>query len=277
MLSNAAQQFTVLGGAGFVGSHLAAYLRAQSHRCEVPARGDATVFSRPLGHVVYAIGLTSDFRTRPLETVEAHVCVLRQLLASGQFDSLTYLSSTRVYAGGSDTSEDAALRVNPNDPSDLYNLSKLMGESLCLHGGRRAVKVARLSNIVGVRDSADSFLEQLLREGLRAGQVQLQTSLASRKDYLYIDDAVALLARIALAPEAGIFNVAAGVGTSNAQIAQALAEQAKIQVSVSPGAADWDFPDVDIAKVRRLFQFSPQPFSAFFPQFLRAYPSAEGH
>ncbi len=271
-----AQQFTVLGGAGFVGSHLVAHLRAQGHRCEVPARGDATVFTRPLGHVVYAIGLTSDFRTRPLDTVEAHVCVLRELLARGQFDSLTYLSSTRVYAGGQDTTEEAALRVNPNDPSDLYNLSKLMGESLCLHGGRRPVKVARLSNIVGVRDSADSFLEQLLREGLAAGKVELQTALASRKDYLHIDDAVALLARIALSPEEGIFNVAAGTGTSNAQIAQALAEQAKIQVSVSPTAAEWDFPDIRVTKVQRLFQFSPQPFSVFFPQFLRAYTHAEG-
>ena len=274
-MGNSAQQFTVLGGAGFVGSRLVAHLRAQGHRCEVPARGDATVFTRPLGHVVYAIGLTSDFRTRPLDTVEAHVCVLRQLLATGQFDSLTYLSSTRVYAGGSDTAETASLRVNPNDPSDLYNLSKLMGESLCLHGGRRPVKVARLSNIVGVRDSADSFLEQLLREGLRHGRVQLQTSLASRKDYLYIDDAVALLARIALAPEEGIFNVAAGSGTANAQIAQALAEQAKIEVLVSPAAADWDFPDISIARVQQVFKFSPQPFSVFFPQFLRAYP--KGH
>jgi nucleoside-diphosphate-sugar epimerase len=268
-------RFTVLGGAGFVGSRLAAHLRALGHACDVPARGDANVFSRPLGHVVYAIGLTSDFRTRPLDTVEAHVCVLRQLLATGRFESLTYLSSTRVYAGGTDTTEAATLRVNPNDPSDLYNLSKLMGESMCLHGGRRHVKVARLSNIVGVRDTADSFLEQLLREGLRTGRVELHTSLASRKDYLFIDDAVALLARIALATQDGIFNVAGGTGTSNQQIAQALSQQAKIQVSVSPEAADWDFQDISIARVQGLFQFSPQPFSVFFPQFLRSYPHTE--
>ena len=276
-MGNDTQQFTVLGGSGFIGSRLAAYLRGQGHRCEVPARGDATVFSPPLGHVLYAIGLTSDFRTRPLDTVEAHVCVLRQLLATGQFESLTYLSSTRVYAGGADTSEAATLRVNPNDASDLYNLSKLMGESLCLHGGRAQVKVARLSNIVGVRDSADSFLEQLLREGLPTGRVELQTSLASRKDYLYVDDAVALLTRIALAPQGGIFNVAAGVGTSNQQIAQALSQQAKIEVSVNSAAADWDFPDIAIAKVQQLFQFSPQPFSEFFPHFLAAYPRGKGH
>jgi nucleoside-diphosphate-sugar epimerase len=266
--------YTVLGGSGFIGSRLAAHLRAQGLHCEVPARHDASVFTRALGHAVYAIGLTSDFRARPLDTVEAHVCLLRQLLASGNFESLTYLSSTRVYAGGSDTSETASLRVNPNDASDVYNLSKLMGESLCLHGGRHNVKVARLSNIVGVRATPDSFLEQLLREGLSTGKLELHTSLASRKDYLYVDDAVDLLARLAASEHSGIFNVAGGVGTANAQIAQALAEQAKIQVSVNPAAPDWDFQDISIRKVQQHFPFSPQPFSEFFPRFLAAYPRA---
>jgi nucleoside-diphosphate-sugar epimerase len=262
---------TVLGGRGFVGSHLVRHLRSQGHDCIVPERNDETVFRRPLGRVVYAIGLTADFRSRPLETVEAHVCLLRRLLETADFESLTYLSSTRVYAGITDTSEAARLQVNPNDPSDLYNLSKLMGESLCLHGGRPGLKVARLSNIVGLRPDPDMFIDQLLDEGRRTGQVVFRTSLRSRKDYLHVDDAVALIARIALSGNDGIYNVASGEGITNGEIARALTAEMGYEVFVDDGAPTWDFTAIDVGRAKAHFGFSPQAFSDYFPVYLRDY------
>jgi nucleoside-diphosphate-sugar epimerase len=262
---------TVLGGRGFVGSHLVRHLRGQGHDCFVPERNDETVFRRPLGRVVYAIGLTADFRSRPLETVEAHVCLLKRLLETADFESLTYLSSTRVYAGAADTAEAARLQVNPNDPSDLYNLSKLMGESLCLHGGRPGLKVARLSNIIGPRADPDMFIDQLLDEGRRTGGVVFRTSLDSRKDYLHIDDAAALIARIALSGNVGIYNVASGEGVANGEIARALTAEMGFDVSVVPGAPTWDFTAIDVSQAKARFGFSPQAFSDYFPAYLRDY------
>lgn len=269
-------QVTVLGGTGFIGSHLVRHLRRLGHACRSFARDDASVYTQPLGHVIYAIGLTADFRRRPLDTVEAHVCVLRRLLETGRFESLTYLSSTRVYAGAADTAETALLRVNPNEPGDLYNLSKLMGESLCLHGGRQGMKVARLSNIVGLRKDPDIFIDQLLDEGCRTGRVVFRTALASRKDYLHIDDAVDVLTRMALSADSGIYNVASGEGVENAQIARALAEQMGFEVSVVPHAPTWDFTGIDISKARTRFGFSPRRFADYFPVFLQDYRSNLG-
>jgi nucleoside-diphosphate-sugar epimerase len=262
---------TVLGGRGFVGSHLVRHLRSQGQACFVPERDDDTLFSRPLGRIIYAIGLTADFRSRPLETVEAHVCLLKRLLETADFESLTYLSSTRVYAGAADTAETARLWVNPNDPSDLYNLSKLMGESLCLHGGRPGLTVARLSNIVGLRTDPDMFIDQLLEEGRRTGGVVFRTSLESRKDYLHIDDAVALIARIALSGNVGIYNVASGEGVTNGEIARALAAEMGFDVSVAPEAPTWEFTAIDMSQAKAHFAFSPQAFSDYFPAYLRDY------
>ncbi|QEI07243.1 NAD(P)-dependent oxidoreductase [Pigmentiphaga aceris] len=264
---------TVLGARGFVGSHLVAHLTAQGYDCHAPARG-AELGREPMGHVIYAIGLTADFRSRPLDTVEAHVCVLRQLIASGNFDSLTYLSSTRVYTGASDTSETAVLRVNPNDPSDLYNISKLMGESLCLHAGLPNIRIARLSNIVGLRPDPDIFIDQLLEEGRRSGKVVLRTALTSKKDYLYIDDAVSLLTRIALSAEHGIFNVASGEAVENGDIARFLERDMGFAVSVLPDAPEWYFAPVDVSKVRTHFGFAPVAFSEYFPRYLSRYKAA---
>lgn len=269
-------EITVLGSAGFIGNHLARHLQREGYRCNLPQRGDESIYTRPLGHVIYAIGLTADFRSRPLDTVEAHVCVLRRLLQRGNFISLTYLSSTRVYAGLKNTAETAQLLVNPNEPGDLYNISKLMGESLCLHCGRPGMKVARLSNVVGLRPDPDIFIDQLLEEGCRTGKVKFRTSLKSRKDYLFIDDAVELLTRIALSQESGIYNVASGEGTENAEIAHALAKDMRFEIAVAPDAPAWDFTSIDIAKVKTRFQFSPRHFSDYFPAFLQSYRLKKG-
>ena len=61
---------------------------------------------RPAGHVIDCIGLTGDFRTRLLDTAEAHVSLVARCLAELCFDSFLLLSSTRVYTRASATHED---------------------------------------------------------------------------------------------------------------------------------------------------------------------------
>ncbi len=266
-----APRITVLGAAGFVGSALVQHIRSLGRECLAPLRGDAHIYRQPLGHVIYTIGLTADFRSRPLDTVEAHVCVLRRLIAEAQFDSLTYLSSTRVYAGGDDTHEGACLRVNPNDASDLYNLSKLTGEALCLHSGRAGMKVARLSNVVGVRRDADTFIDQLLAEAAGSGRAVMRSAPDGCKDYIALDDAAALLARIAMSSATGIFNVASGEQVSGGTVARLMQQVRGIQVDVAANAPLWDFAPINTQRVRTEFGFQPQAFAEHFTALLQAH------
>ena len=271
-----AERITVLGGAGFIGSHLLRHLQRAGHETFSPGRGDQRVFTEPLGHVVYSIGLTADFRTRPLETIEAHVCILRRILAEAHFTSLTYLSSTRVYAGAASTSEEANLRVNPLDPGSLYNLSKLTGEALCLHCGRPGIKVARLSNVVGLRSDSDMFVNQLVDIGLAQGHVELHTALTARKDYLYVDDAVGLLEAMATSPVEGIFNVASGEGVDNGQIVRQLEKRLGFTTSVAADAPTTEYLPVDISRARATFGFAPSRFADYFPKFIDLYKQKKG-
>lgn len=253
--------WTVLGASGTIGRRLSAHLRAAGHAVFSPDRGE-DIYSRPLGHMIYAIGLTADFRQRPFDTVDSHVSVLGELLKHGNFESLLYLSSTRVYGRAAGGNEDSPLPMLSQDPSDLYNLSKLMGESLCLQDARSSVRVARLSNVVAGDDAESAnFVPSLVREA-RSGRIVLQTSMDSVKDYIHIDDVVELLSRIAVRGRERLYNVASGIQTTHEQWTTLLAARTGCVVKVVPSAPTIRFVPIDIGRIRTEFDYHPRPVLA---------------
>lgn len=272
-------RITILGASGTIGRRLASHLRSAGHDVFAPARGDAALWRENLGNVFYCIGVTADFRSKPLETIEAHVEIVRRLLAEARFERLVYLSSTRVYgSGGGETPvhEATPLTVSPHSGSDLYNLSKLMGESLCLHGSRGRAVVARLSNVVGGEDEdSENFLPSLLRDA-RAGHIHLRSALDSAKDYIHIDDVVPLLARMVEPQALGIYNLASGIRISHHEWLKAIAASTGAPWSVEPGAPRLLFPPIEINRIRAEFDADPRhPVEALFPSArrLQARPS----
>ncbi|MFN7156413.1 MAG: NAD-dependent epimerase/dehydratase family protein [Acidovorax sp.] len=251
--------FTVLGASGYIGSRLVAHLRAQGHTVWAATRGDAEVLTRPLGHVIYCVGLTADFRSRPFDTVDAHVGLLAEVLRRAQFDSLLYLSSTRVYMGAASTQEGAVLSVRPGDPSYLYNLTKLTGECLCHASGRAGVRVARLSNVVGPGMDAASgnLVADLLRQA-RQGHIVLRSDPQSAKDYVHVADVVDWLPRIALVGRASIYNVASGEQTTHRQWLEWLANTYSATFAITEPAPWQDFAPIDVTRGHDEFGWVPR-------------------
>jgi nucleoside-diphosphate-sugar epimerase len=263
--------FTILGASGFIGSALVAALRESGEECFPPARDDASILSRPLGHVIYAIGMTADFRSRPFATARAHVAVLADIMEKADFESLTYLSSTRVYAGCANTSPDSRLSVDPTDPSDLYNTTKLAGESLCLNGGKDKTRVVRLSNVVGVAESPSAnFIDEIVRDALD-GRVVMRSAPESAKDYILIDDVVRLLPTIATQGTQPIYNLASGRNLRNVQWTDLLREKTGCEVIYEHEAPVWEFPEIEIDTTCREFRFSPGVAFDILPALLSRY------
>jgi nucleoside-diphosphate-sugar epimerase len=258
-------RFVVLGASGVIGRRLVTALRNAGEEVWTPARGDTEIFSRRLGHVIYAIGVTADFRTRPFDAVQAHVCTLTNFLRKAEFDSFLYLSSTRVYSGANKCSEDTLLQVRSQEPSDLYNLSKLMGESICFSSGHKEVRVARLANVVGGDDPhSTNFLPTLWREA-QAGKILLQSTLTSKKDYIHIDDVVNLIPRIATHGQHKLYNVASGIQISHGQWVDYFKELTGCTVQIATNAAEIFFAPIDVTRVCGEFGFVPRPLITALP------------
>jgi nucleoside-diphosphate-sugar epimerase len=239
-----------------IGAALTAALRAGGHevltvdRLALPALLES---GRPTGHVISCIGLTGDFRTRPLDTAEAHVGVAARCLAGLRCESFLYLSSTRVCARALATDEDAPLPCLPADPSDLYNLTKLTGEALCLADPRAGVRVARLSNVYSAEPGAGTFLGQIITSGRDTGRVLFRQGPQSEKDYVSLADVVRLLPMIATGGRHRLYNLAAGRNTSHASIATILSASPGWLTDFIPDAPTIRFPPIDIGRLRAEF------------------------
>lgn len=257
---------TVLGASGFIGSHLVAFLQRSGLEYQGVARGQ----QRPggdLGHVIYSIGVTADFRQRPYDTVESHVCTLLDLVRHASFESILYLSSTRLYIGSSGVArEDEDITVNPLRFEDIYNISKAMGESIVLSLGAKG-RVARLSSVYG-RGQTETFLAGVVAEAKTRGAILLRSAPESARDYVSAEDVAEVLVNIALRGRERIYNVASGVTLTNGEVAAAIARHTGCSVTFNPDAAAELFPRIDNERIRSEFAFKPAPLMNELPSLL---------
>jgi nucleoside-diphosphate-sugar epimerase len=249
-------QFTVFGGNGFVGGEVARLLEARGKSVLRVTRGAWPEPGTELGDVIFTIGMTADFRKRLVETVEQQVLRLYEALTRYTFNSLTYLSSARVYGGAASTREDATLLVRPMEEDHIYNISKLAGESLCFAHANPKIRVVRMSNVYGVQDTSNLFLTAVMREAVATGSVTIGQSPMSSKDYIWVGDAADAIIRIAEAGAQRLYNVAAGYNITHQAIADILNE-AGYKCTFKEGGAVVTFPPVDISKYLGEFQTKP--------------------
>lgn len=259
---------TVVGAAGFIGRALSQHLRGQGFEVHEAARDHQRWLDGPLGHVFYCAGLTADYAQRPHDAVQAHVVLLNAVLQMGRFESLVYLSSTRLYDGSLvDVADEATpLALDPRQPRHLYDLSKALGESLCLAAGGGRARVARLSCVYRDAGDADGFLPQLLRgvpqalamaESATPPRLHIDTTLHATRDYVHLDDVLAALVLIATRGTQPLYNVASGRNLSNRELFARLRELSGCEIVAQRQHMARPSPRIDISRLRREFAWRP--------------------
>lgn len=252
---------TVIGASGFVGSALTLQLRSADLNVATPRRDEQP--TGELGDVFFCAGLTADFRSRLFDTIDAHVTLAASILRRGRFKSFVYLSSTRVYQRSAIGAEDEKIVVDPLDASDVYNLSKLTGEAICLADPRPAVRVVRLSNVFGSGDQSNNFLTSLLHDAHNKRQVHVRGMRTASKDYITLDDAVAAIAKVPTHAQSRLINIASGAPVSNGEIGDMIKLLLDVRVTYGmvPGPS---FPIIDNRRMRTELGITPTPFAEAF-------------
>jgi nucleoside-diphosphate-sugar epimerase len=145
-----------------------------------------------------------------------------------------------------------------------------MGESVVRLAGDKA-RIVRLSNAYGGDFSQQTFLSMIIHEALTSGTITLQTSLESAKDYVNVNDVVALLPKIA---EGGLhhsYNVAGGVNVTHRELADEIARLTGCMVTQDLNAETTSFPVIDISRIQHEFGFTPSHILHDLPQVIEAY------
>ncbi len=203
----------VAGGHGFIGARL------------VDALSGAEAFGRagPSGSydaVVWAAGhRSSDAAALEAEHVSAPLAALAHVRPGGRF---VYLSSGEVYGPNAvPFREDQA-----PDPRSPYALAKLRGERALADAAADAgvmIAVLRLAVVYGPGQAGTMLLPTLLAT-LRAGRRFAMTPGEQTRDFVHVDDVVALVrAALVEAASAGLYNGGTGVESSIAEVARTLA------------------------------------------------------
>lgn len=246
---------SVLGAAGFVGRHVVAELARRGVAAVEYTRDNWPAPGVDLGHAIYCVGMTADFRSRPFDTVDAHVGRVRDLLANNRCRSFLYTSSTRIYRGAAGTTEETPLVMTPGDPDRLYDLTKLAGECLVLAMPEPTFRVARLSNLYGLGQRSLNFLSAILGEAARDGALELRQTPASTKDYVAVQHVARSLVDIALRGRHRLYNVSSGEAISHGAIAQVLSDGFGIKVTTAADARTDPQPAID--NTRLAAEFGP--------------------
>lgn len=261
--------FTIFGASGFVGGALAIYLRSLGYSVREVGRNNWPEVGASLGNVIFAIGMTAQFRGKSIQTIETQIQTAVDFFKNYQYNSFLYLSSTRVYQSSSSSDEGGSICAVPGDSEYIYNLTKLTAECLCLSFESHRVKVVRLSNVFGSDMGENSFLGSILRDIAMNGDVVIRSSPYSSKDYIHILSACEYIHDIVIGGTKRLYNVASGENVSNREICAELVRCGG-QVHFENGAPEISFPRIDISRLVREFPRPQRKLLAFIPELLEA-------
>ena len=263
--------FTVIGSTGFIGSAITKKLIKENHTVLTPQKNDKTLFTSSLGHVIYAAGVTADFRSQPFNPLRSNTSLLADILEKSEFDSLLYCSSARVYRHSENTQEDTTIYLNPNDLEDLYDLTKITAEAMCHATGRTFVRIVRLTNVIGQDFKSQNFLFDIIRSACDHSHIKLRTTIDSCKDYILIDDLLNILPKIATKGRYSCYNVGSGYNISNQELLKPIISATNARLDIETDAQKIMLPPINIDRLCDEFSFIPSPILDYIPKLVCEY------
>jgi UDP-glucuronate decarboxylase len=181
----------------------------------------------------------SKFMSDPLETIRVNTDEVENLIVNFLKTNGTFLfaSSSEIYGNATiiPTPEDYPGNTSPLSYRAPYTESKRMGETICsLYENNLNVKIARICSVYGpgLRLTDDRVMGQFMRQAIENGRIEMKDQGLQRRPWLYIDDCVEMLIKIATEGKQLVYNVAGKELASIAEIAEVIASHTQASVGV---------------------------------------------
>ncbi|KJY79061.1 NAD-dependent epimerase/dehydratase family protein [Vibrio nigripulchritudo] len=215
-------KFTVIGSSGFLGQEVVKQLINRDCIVEEINRNEIGYISDDLDYVIYCSGY-GECDKDPYNVLDANSSVLSKLLMQKEFNKLIYISSTRVYMNSESSLEDSSIKISSDDGRKLFNLTKLIGEELCIKS-KKNFTIVRPSNIYGVALNSPLFLPTITKNAIEDGKINMYVPKTYSKDYVHVKDVAYSVIELCLNRNSNghIVNVASGVNVSASDIASIL-------------------------------------------------------
>ena len=260
----------ILGSRGFIGSALATHLKHLGHEISCAEPSDLPNLPGTFDVLIYAIGMTANFRKNFNRTINAHINILVDVVEWNKFRHLIYLSSTRLYSNNLSSGESTDVRISGLNKDDFYNASKILGEMYSLHECNQPVSVLRLSNVIGNDYRSENFLTSAVREAKYTGHLELRSNKNVEKDFILLEDVLEVVARVIYQPVGGVLNVASGTNLKLYKIAKIVSSLTGARLSCREVGAGTGFPSIDITKLTEIYNFHPQSVESKLEKIVKA-------
>lgn len=263
-----AQRVLITGGTGFIGGSLARKLLSEGHDVTILARSKAKMEEIPEGmkfiqcdisttvpdvinyDIIYHCastvneynflkGTPEDITSNCLGTFN----LLEAIRHQNPWTRLVYVSTFFVVG---DPEEFPVTEKTPCNPKGLYGITKLAAEQMVQAYTKifdLNTVIARLTNVYGANQpwasQRTAAMNWMIQSCVLDKTISLYDNGKIKRDYIYIDDAVAALCTVGNCGRNGeLYFVGSGQGTSFLDmvgIMQSLANGGKIRIVTSPG------------------------------------------